>query len=197
MTTLDGKLYGTTSGGGGSQALGTVFRVDPTTGIEKILYEFQRAPDGSNSHANLVAVKGKLFGTTAHGGTSGAGTVFSVTKAGKEAVLYSFGGDTDGASPVAPLIEVNGVLYGTTYGGANDGGTVFTVTAEGQETVLHRFAGYPNGDGLWPWGPLIYTKGILYGTTTDGGTVLYGKAHGGAGTVFSITPSGDGPEPIS
>lgn len=190
VTAMDGELYGTTSGGDGLQALGTVFRVDPTTGVEKMLYEFQRAPDGDNSFAGLIAVDGKLDGTTVSGGTYEAGTVFSVTKTGKEKVLHSFSGGDDGATPFAPLIYVKGMLYGTTFGLANDGGTVFSITLDGQETVVHRFAGYPNGDGLWPWAPLISSKDALYGTTTAGGTVLYGKAHEGAGTVFSISPSG-------
>lgn len=191
LAALDGKLYGTTSGGFGATPPGTVFRVDPATGVEKVLYYFYWGADGDDPYAGLITVNGRLYGTTSSGGVYGFGTVFSVTKAGKERVLYSFGGGNDGATPAAPLLEVSGKLYGTTFGEANDGGTAFSVTLDGQETVLHRFAGYPNGDGLWPWAPLIDIKGVLYGTTTAGGMVLYGKAHEGAGTVFSISPSGN------
>ncbi|HET6276719.1 MAG TPA: choice-of-anchor tandem repeat GloVer-containing protein [Candidatus Cybelea sp.] len=187
LLAANGMLYGTTSGGSGSQATGSVFSVT-TAGALKLLHRFGGTPDGAAPKAGLVNVNGRFYGTTLNGGTYEAGTVFMVTKEGKEKVLYSFGGGIDGAGPAAPLLDVSGTLYGTTYGGADDGGTVFSVTLEGQETVLHRFAGYPNDDGLWPLAPLIDVKGVFYGTTSEGGTVKYGL--GGGGTVFSITPSG-------
>jgi uncharacterized repeat protein (TIGR03803 family) len=69
---------------------------------------------------------GTLYGTTAAGGASGGGTVFTVSTSGAESVLHSFGSATDGSYPEAGLIYVNGALYGTTYyGGASGGGTVF------------------------------------------------------------------------
>lgn len=189
LVDVKGTLYGTTSGGYGvSNALGNVFSIDPTTGTEKVLYNFHADPDGNDPEAGLVNVSGKLYGTTAHGGTYGYGTIFSVTLAGKENVVYSFGGNSDGEVPMAALIEVSGLLYGTTFeGGSYNQGTIFSVTTQGNETVLHRFVGYPH-DGAWPQAGLFYAKGMLYGTTTAGGTVQYGSF--GAGTVFSITPGG-------
>lgn len=44
-----------------------------------------------------------LYGTTYSGGTSGQGTVFTMTPAGKETVLYGFAGPGDGASPQGAL----------------------------------------------------------------------------------------------
>ncbi len=123
------------------------------------------------------------------GGKYNDGTVFSITLPRKEKVLYSFGPSPDGAAPGAPLTNVNGTLYGTTYeGGAYSQGTVFSVTTQGAENVLHRFTGYPD-DGARPVAGLVYMKGVLYGTTTTGGSNnIYNDF--GAGTVFSITPSG-------
>jgi uncharacterized repeat protein (TIGR03803 family) len=80
------------------------------------------------------------------------------------------------------LIDVQGKLYGTTssaeqYG---EGGTAFSVSTDGIEEVLHRFAG---GDGSVPLADLKNVKGVLYGTTSEGG-------ENNVGTVFSITKSG-------
>jgi uncharacterized repeat protein (TIGR03803 family) len=76
--------------------------------------------------AELVNVRGTLYGTTSAGGSSrncgsgGCGTVFSITPGGIEKVLYSFGSSPDGYWPEAGLIDVGGTLYGTTaFGGSN------------------------------------------------------------------------------
>ncbi len=120
----------------------------------------------------------------------------------KYRVLYSFGGSSDGAHPQGGLIDVGGTLYGTTNGGgssscfgSNDGcGTVFSVTTSGTEKVLHTFG--VGKDGFNPLAGLINAGGILYGTTSDGGTYgvcdIVGKGGGytPCGTVFSITTSG-------
>jgi len=102
----------------------------------RTLYSFTSQSDGSNPVAGVVIGSGGvLYGTTAAGGTSNAGTVFSLTPpaspggAWTENVLHSFTGGIDGADPVAALvIGKNGVLYGTTSsGGASNAGTVFAL----------------------------------------------------------------------
>ena len=149
-------------------------------GVEHVIYAFQNnSSDGANPAAGLINVKGTLFGTTPYGGSSGAGTVFSVTPAGVEKVIYAFqnsGGD--GTGPVAGLINVNGTLFGTTRGGgSNNGGTVFLLS-QGFEGVLYSFQ-YNGSDGANPVAGLIDVNGTLYGTTPYGGS-------SGAGTVFSL-----------
>ncbi len=132
-------------------------------------------------------MKNTLYGTTVDGGTSNAGTVFSITTTGTEKVLYSFAGGSDGAIPGAGLIDVNGTLYGTTYmGGRKNYGTVFSVTTTGKEKVLYSFSGSP--DGAYPRASLIDVNGTLYGTTFGGGG---GCSSYGCGTVFSVTTGGD------
>jgi len=97
-----------------------------------------------------------------------------------------------GAQPYAGLIfDQEGNLYGTTfYGGAYGLGSVFRLTANGnrwKESVLYSFKGIP--DGVSPDSRLIFdTAGNLYGTTWYGGTYGYY----GTGTVFRLTPQGDG-----
>jgi len=103
-------------------------------------------------------------------------------------VLHSFGGHDDGSRPNS-LVMVGERFYGTTRGGGASScdfpysgcGTVFSITTDGRERVLHKFG--LGKDGNSPVAGLIYSGGVLYGTTE------YGGAHG-MGTVFSITPSG-------
>ena len=141
--------------------------------------------DGSTPYAGLVLDKtGNLYGTTYVGGVNGYGTVFKITPTGTEAVLHSFAFDgTDGFNPYASLIlDKTGSLYGTTVlGGVNELGTAFKITPTGTETVLHSFAN-DGTDGYYPFAGLVFgKKGILYGTTYEGGSF-------GDGTVFKITP---------
>jgi uncharacterized repeat protein (TIGR03803 family) len=104
------------------------------------------ASDGAFAEAPLVDVNGTLYGTTGNGGTSGFGTVYSISPSGTEQVLYSFMGGSDGENPVAGLTNVSGTLYGTTSrGGLSDQGTVFSISASGSETELHSFSGNPDG----------------------------------------------------
>ncbi|HEX4080589.1 MAG TPA: choice-of-anchor tandem repeat GloVer-containing protein [Rhizomicrobium sp.] len=78
LTSVNGTLYGTTFEGG-TDGVGTVFSVDPTTGTETVVHSFQNEPDGSYPYAGLIDVNGTLYGTTYDGGASGDGTVFSIT----------------------------------------------------------------------------------------------------------------------
>ncbi len=194
---VNGTLYGTTSGCGdftcdSEFGCGTVFSVT-TSGQEAILHSFAGCcSDGSIPEAELIDVKGVLYGTTSMGGlkaSGSAGTVFSITLAGVEQVLYSFHG-SDGALPLSGLINVKGMLYGTTfYGGGHadcDGGqrcgTVYRISTTGAEKVLYSFAG--GSDGADPTSDLTEMNGVLYGTTQNGGNP------NGNGTVFKVSTSG-------
>jgi uncharacterized repeat protein (TIGR03803 family) len=149
--------------------------------------------DGNNPYAALVqATDGHLYGTTAFGGASGDGTVFTVTTSGSLTSLHSFDG-SDGDQPYAGLIQAtNGQLYGTALaGGANEGcfsttcGVVFKITPRGALTTLYSFCSQSNCvDGFEPYAGLIQAaNGKFYGVTVAGGTM-------GNGTVFNITPGG-------
>ena len=167
------NLYGTTYQGGGLSNKGTVFKLD-TTGKETVLHSFTDDPDGALPEAGLVQdTQGNLYGTTLHGGSEGAGTVFKLDTTGKETVLYSFGSaGEDGTFPQAGLVlDTQGNLYGTTFtGGTSGNGTVFKVDQTGKETVLYSFTG-TNGDGSEPYyaGVVRDAQSNLYGTTVNGG----------------------------
>ena len=160
-----------------------------------IIHPFGRsAGDGTRPAADLVDVKGTLYGTTMSGGSNNAGTVFSITTSGQETVLHSFGGPGDGVYPVAALLHVNGMFYGTTeYGGTSGGGTIFSMTPDGNVKLLHSFVfDYPDKTdrGSIPLASLIDVNGTLYGTTSQGGKHTCNDGYTNCGTVFSITPNG-------
>ena len=192
-----GNLYGTTVGGGGYNA-GTVFKLAPNldgSWTESVLHSLN-GTDGAHPYSGLIFdAAGNLYGTTWVGGAFGHGTVFELTANGDgswtESVLHAFNG-TDGAHPYSGLIfDAAGNLYGTTYygGGVCGCGTVFKLTPNGDgswtESVLHAFT-IGSGDGNRPRAGLIFdAAGNLYGTTENGGGTL-------RGTVFKLTPNGDG-----
>lgn len=153
-----------------------------------VLYQFEKRSHGQHPVSGLISVNGTLYGTTLRGGSSGNGTVFSLSPTGHEHVLHSFRGGADGAWPRGNLLDVNGTLYGTTAKGGGSGckgdgcGTVYSVTTSGSEHVLYSFAG--GADGATPLAGLINVNGTLYGTTASGGPYY------NSGTVFSITTSG-------
>ena len=179
---VNGKLYGTTTGGG-SYSKGTVYSVT-RKGVEKVLHSFAGGSDGALPNAALIDVKGTLYGTTTFGGSANLGTVYSVTTTGAEKVLYSFAGlPFDGYYPYAGLTDVNGTLYGTTYqGGSGFGGTVYSITMTGIEKVLYNF--YGGSNAISPLAGLVAVNGTLYGTSPYGGSI-------GPGTVYSVTTAGD------
>lgn len=151
------------------------------------LYSFPKGP--VKPLTSLVrGTDGNFYGTTARGGTSDHGTVYSMSPTGEVATLYSFSGGADGLTPGAALIQGSDAnFYGTTkYGGLLEGtglGTIFKITAAGVLTTLHKFGG-GNGDGNRPQGALFLGfDGNFYGTTVAGGP-------DNQGTVFRMTPDG-------
>lgn len=201
LLNLNGTLYSTTQGGGagcGSRGgCGSVFTIT-TSGAESVLYSFNGGSDGATPFASLIALNGKLYGTTYYGGSStrcdgGCGTVFELNTSGRERILHRFKGyPHDGENPIGALVAVNGELYGTTWLGGSGAcyhgcGTIFEVSTSGKERVLHDFNGAP--DGEYPGGGLVNVAGALYGTTVAGGTSGACPKAGGCGTFFRLVPS--------
>jgi len=127
-----GNLYGTTYQGGAHEQ-GVVFRIDPS-GKETRLHSFKPYPshDGERPSAGLtLGPGGILYGTTLFGGTTGEGTIFSVTRAGEESVLYSINAKSEQLPYAGVVADSAGNLYGTTYFGGDAKcfcGVVFKLT---------------------------------------------------------------------
>jgi uncharacterized repeat protein (TIGR03803 family) len=181
----DGKLYGTTTAGGGGSA-GTIFSMTLNGSTFTTLHSFS-ATDGAAPSAALVAANSKFYGTTPSGtGTNLYGNVFSIDSAGTFAVVKSFGASDGHGAAASLILGSDGKLYGTTsLGGASDLGTVFRVDFAGNLTTLHPFAG---ADGSHPVANVVQgTDGNFYGTTRAGGA--NGDINSG-GTVFKMTSAG-------
>lgn len=179
----DGRLYGTTEGGGNG-GFGTVFVINKNGTSYTVLRQFLGGTDGANPDANLHASSdGLLYGTTSAGGASGNGTLFKINPNGSDYLVIKqfLGGTTDGANPYyAGVVEKNNVLYGvTTSGGTFNQGLIYSVNKDGSgyQVLVNFGAGVT--DGAAPKAGLyLSSDGILYGTTAAG---LYG-------TVFRFHP---------
>jgi uncharacterized repeat protein (TIGR03803 family) len=199
-----GDLFGTTllggdiaacpnSTAGADAGCGVAYELTRSAGtvVETVLHTFTGGKDGGNpAEALLLNSKGKLFGVTPLGGTSGNGTVFELAPpSGSGAwtftTILAFN-KKDGSEPHCDLAtNPAGTLYGTTYlGGKFNRGTLFTLKppktgTAWKETIAHSFTG--STDGSSPLGGVLPAKGgILYGTTYTGKSST-------AGTVFQMT----------
>ncbi len=190
-----------------------VFATSAWASQVKVLHSFGNGTDGAQLFTGMIFdTAGNLYGVTFRGGIynehgdGGLGTVFELMPqpdgSWTEKVLHSFGHGQDGFFPVGGLVmDAAGNLYGTTESGGfhntcNLGcGTVFELMPQEDgswtEKVLHSFG---NGtDGIFPEAGLVMdAAGNLYGTTTAGG--IHDCSNDGlfCGTVFELSPRGDG-----
>ena len=196
-----GNLYGTGSSGG-LNGTGVIFELSPQSGDwnYKVIYSFGPYPgsDGVAPNSALLIDKlGNIYGTTFEGGVDsgcfeGCGTVFELSPADKgwsEQVIHAFSpNSSDGELPAGVVFGLGAALYGTTQngGGSANAGVLYRLkysksTNTWNETILHTFTSAANDAGF-PEAPLLYRRGILYGTSEGGGL----NDHG---TVFETTYS--------
>ncbi len=184
----DGLLYGTTFRGG-TQNSGTIFRMARDGGGFQVLHHFASTNDCRHPQAELLEAKdGWIYGTATGGGGFGMGGVFKFNKDGSgygTVTGFYRGLPDDPRQPVGGLIQAaDGNFYGTTKsGGEKNNGTLFRLEESGRLIVL-KSLGLVGGGAVQPEGTLIFAgDGLLYGTTTLGGTA-------GAGTIFRSAPDG-------
>jgi uncharacterized repeat protein (TIGR03803 family) len=191
-----GRLYGTTSGRGGT-SVGTVFSVNAGGGgfsnlfIFPPLDDFSDNTNGAYPNYNLVLAGNTLYGTTQAGGTNGNGTIFALNTDGTGLTnLYTFTAlnnyftNSDGAEPYCGLALSGITLYGTTIKGGTVGcGTVFAINTDGTGfTNLHSLT---QNDGNSQGAGLIVSGSTLYGASVNEGP-------GGEGAVFAVNTDGTG-----
>jgi uncharacterized repeat protein (TIGR03803 family) len=199
----EGNLWGTT-GYGGTDNDGTVFRINISTGSITTIADFDRNNSASDNQrgafpqASLVSdAAGNLWGTTEAGGVNSLGTVFKInTTSGVMHTIVDFDNSTSisdnqrGAEPEAALVnDGQGNLWGTTDGGGGNGkGTVFKINiSTGTITTVVDFdkssSAADSQRGAFPQAGLAADgAGDLWGTTSSGGEK-------GDGTVFKINIS--------
>jgi len=187
----DGKLFGTTQGGG-EDSLGILFSIDPNGSNYTVVHEFVEdinfeRPDGAFPEG-IVADGSTIYGVTNEGGADESGIIYKINTNGTGfSVIHEFedGVSTNGSFPSGALAVSGTTLVGTTnFGGASEEGTVFSLETDGTDfQVLHSFAGGTE-DGSDPRTQVTIDGSTILGTTSGGGDF-------GAGTIFSL-PLGGG-----
>ncbi len=213
-----GNIYGTTESGGSGHTLfgytaGVVFELSPSAPFwkEKVLHNFctlgneTSCPDGAEPTGVTLHNSGKIYGTTAYGGTvySTGGTVYELSPhSGKwvETVLYSFPRDSNPQAPIT--FDQFGNLYGTLFSTGGYGG-VFRQNSGGRD---YKFL-FDGMDGSNPASGIIVDPktGDTYGTTTgikanNGGNVFKLDPFGNETVLYSFCAQpgcSDGDEPMS
>jgi len=173
----DGYLYGTTTAGG-TNNLGTIFKILPAGTGYTVLWNFDGTPTGSGPSAGLtLATDGNFYGTAFEGGSGNAGTLFSFNpKTSVVTVVHNFV-KGDGGYPEVPPIEGKDFnLYGTT-----EDGTIYRFTLSTKAfSLLSPPGSLADGQG----GPMfLASDGFMYGTTYHGGASELG-------TIFRMNTLG-------
>jgi uncharacterized repeat protein (TIGR03803 family) len=205
----DGAMYGMTSNGG-SNSVGTVFRVDLQTLNYKVLHTF--TTNGNDGYSPIGAIAGNpggggsmmiqgrdgvLYGVNDLGGTKGGGTVFKVNTDGTGyQVVYNISNNAEAfinyslPEPCGLIQGQDGMLYITTYMGGPGyipDGSIFKINTDGSSySQLYAFGNY-QANGVLPCASVIQGRdGMLYGTT------IYCLTGYVQGIVFKIDTNGLG-----
>jgi uncharacterized repeat protein (TIGR03803 family) len=192
---VNGTFYGTTQSGG-SFGYGTIFSMDALGNVSTI-YSFKGSTDvnGSIPFSGLTkGSDGNVYGLTTNGG-AGYGVLFQLDTINNIVVpKHSFDGSNEGAHPQGNLLlGTDGNLYGTAVNGGSFGsGTIFRINFIGGNLSdferMYSFTSsdqstHINYDGANPLSGLVQdSNGVLYGTTSSGGS-------SGNGTVYSFDPN--------
>jgi len=191
----NGVLYGA-SANGGIYGYGTVFELQPPSApggawTETVLYSFAlQNGDGLEPLASpVMGPNGTIFGATA--AIDSYGTVYAVQPPAEPGGTWT--GTTIFRSESGSVLYLNGVVAGSNgevygvagSGGSNYQGAVYELTppavpgGEWTESVIYSFGSRP--DAETPVGLIISPRGVIYGTTSGGGSL-------GFGAVFELKP---------
>ncbi len=204
---------------GAGNFFGAVYAFGPTYGFifeltrspegvwtENVIHTFSGGTDGGTPSGGFVFDRsGNLYGAAGAGGTGNNGVVFEFTPAASgtwtETVLYNFAGGDDGSDPGGLIFDAAGNLYGgTVYGGNVAGcvptggcGTIFELKpgtgGTWTKNVLYSFGNFTDPT-VGASGVVMDNLGNLFGTTYEGGSDH--ECYAGCGTVFELSPDGNG-----
>ena len=175
---LNNIYYGVTESGG-RYAGGVLYSYNKTTQVYTVLNEF-KIEFGYRPYTNVVAVNGKLYGTTysCNGGNSKPGVIYEYDLATNvysvKKIFSNYTGSVLGANPSGSLMVYNNKIYGSTQeGGSGLAGSIFEYDpATNGFRSLYGFGylagAYPNGKQ--PNGSLCLYNDELYGTAGNGGS---------------------------
>jgi hypothetical protein len=203
----NGKLFGTTLGGGKTRDPsngqefqdGTVFELVPPQGsrtnwIEKVLYRFPSTDINQPTGSLILGKGGVLFGTASSGGPANAGGVFELLPPPKgqkrwtEKTLYAFKGGTDGKAPWAALLmDSSGALYGTTSQGGGNNKSIYCTPGGNVNGCGTVFKLTPPAKATGAW-----SETVLYAFTggADGAVPYCTLVADSAGNLYGTTAYG-------
>ncbi len=183
--TLDsqGNLYGTTSMGGATVNLGTVFKVSPE-GAYTLLHNFTKVPQTYPESGLAIDAAGNLYGAV-------EGAVYEVSATG---VYTQFSLPPNAYGTIGGTVALGGTgnLYLVTGGAENETpkyGGVFQVNlSSGTATDLYNFPGPPDEGAPMPGGACAQGFGAAPGVVLDAMGNLYGSSQllGLGGGIFEI-----------
>ncbi len=173
-----GTFYGTTSGGG-SNNMGTVFKITPG-GTFTSLYSFTGGADGGSPMGSLAfGLDGRLYGTASTGGFYGNGTVFRLTTNGVFTTLTAFA-NTNGANPAGGVtLGADGNFYGTTGQGGTGQGVIFRLIAQ-TGTIAPFIVQNPTNVDVMIGGSAAFSAGAIGDPTLSYQWYFNNAAIGGA-----------------
>lgn len=197
----DGRLYGTTSNGGGNQA-GTVFSINPAAPAPAYGFKTYNFPGGLGNLKSprsplMQGTDGFFYGTTGvNTGLYLHGTIykFSAAGAGTFTPLHDFGKvntfTSEGINPTAGLVQgSDGKLYGVTFsGGTTDFssvgcGVIFSVTLPlAVYSPIHTLDGKTEGCNTVQ-NLTLHTNGKLYGVASAGRNTI---PLAGSGDIYEL-----------
>jgi uncharacterized repeat protein (TIGR03803 family) len=192
LVVLNGVIYGNTGDGGVgctevAYGCGTLFQLNPATGVESVLHSFLFAPDGGFPEAGPIYVNGIFYGATQQGGADYGGSLYAYNPVtNTESVVVNFNG-ANGVNPgLGSLAAHNGIIYGvTSQGGTDNQGVIYKLDAtSGKQTVLYNFIMGPGA--FSPNAGIMYHDGYLYGTTSHGGSEKKSLCSYGCGTLYKF-----------
>jgi uncharacterized repeat protein (TIGR03803 family) len=125
--TFDGTyLYGMTTYGG-TNDMGTVFKIKPDGSSFVKLLDFAGTSNGAAPHGAVISDGTYLYGMTNEGGDTEGGVLFKLKLDGSGySKLVDFSGTSNGSQPFGSLLLIGSTLYGMTYDGGSAGsGTIF------------------------------------------------------------------------
>ena len=165
----DGRLYGITNLGG-SGGNGTVFAIDPVSGVLTTLHNFDGTAGARPTGELLLAQNGSLIGTTTTGGTSSSGavttfgTVFSIARDGTSFTsLRSFEG-SNGSTPTGRMVQLDATTFvGVATGSGRCGqGVLYQLSLTGATVEGITNCGQRKNSGGGGTGPaLLLLLGVL------------------------------------